>query len=301
MTVAVVGTGVVWNGLTAYAQNIVLGAATETAENTYTMIDDFNEVAGVFNDKRLNTQQGFTVNVDFCLNPGSDVHADGITVMFTEEAGVLGDAGSELGIFRKETTYAVEIDTYYADLDYENEGDPAYEHIGIMQDNRSRHLATRPCSVADGEWHTLTVKGSTKKLIVYLDRILIMSNTNVNLPKQVYATITASSGADYSVTTVRNISVTQEKTKLTKPVIKVKTKNRKVTIFWNHINSTRKYEIYRSTKKNGKYKKIKTVRAIQYTDKKVKRNKTYYYKVRAIASDSQYNSDFSKVKKIKVK
>ncbi len=299
LTVAVVGAGVISNGITSYAKNIVIGTATETAEGTYTMIDNYDEVAGVLSDKRLNTKQGFTVSVEFCIEPGSDLHADGIALMFTDQQGVLGDCGSELGIFRKDTTYAVEVDTYYVDI--ENEGDPAYEHIGIIHDNRSRHLATRPCSVTDGNWHTLTVKGSTGKLVAYLDGIQIMSSTSVKLPRYVYATVTASSGADYSITTVRNISVTQEKAKLEKPVIKVKAKNKKVTISWNHINSTKKYEIYRSTKKNGGYKKIKTVKAIRYTDKKVKRNKTYYYKVRAIASDSKYNSNFSKVKKVKVK
>ena len=301
LTVAMVGIGVVSNDLTAYANNTVMGSATETADNTYMMINNTEQVAGVSNDTRLNTKQGFTVNVEFCMTPGSELHADGIALMFTEEKGVLGDSGLNLGILRKETTYAVEVDTYYSALGIENPGDPDYEHIGIVQDNHSHHLATRPCSVTDGEWHTLTVKGSQKKLVVYLDGIKIMTNTSVTLPQYVYTTVTASSGAHYSITTVKNFSVIQEKSKLQKPVIKVKSKNGKVTISWNHINSTKKYEIYRATKKNGKYKKIKTVKAISYTDKKVKSNKTYYYKVRAIASDSKYNSKFSKIKKVRVK
>jgi fibronectin type 3 domain-containing protein len=41
------------------------------------------------------------------------------------------------------------------------------------------------------------------------------------------------------------------------------------------------YEIYRSTQKNGTYTKIATVSGSSYTNKNLKKNTTYYYKIRA--------------------
>ena len=44
------------------------------------------------------------------------------------------------------------------------------------------------------------------------------------------------------------------------------------------------YQVYRATKKNGKYKLVKVVKGnkkVSYTNTKLKKNKKYYYKVRA--------------------
>lgn len=54
-----------------------------------------------------------------------------------------------------------------------------------------------------------------------------------------------------------------------------------VKINWKKSKGARKYIIYRSQKKHGNYKKVATVKKgrTSYTDQKVKRGKTYYYKV----------------------
>lgn len=60
------------------------------------------------------------------------------------------------------------------------------------------------------------------------------------------------------------------------------------------------YKIYRSTSKNGKYKCIKTTTAKTYIDKKVKKGKRYYYKVKAYSnSNKTYYGKLSAVKSIK--
>lgn len=46
------------------------------------------------------------------------------------------------------------------------------------------------------------------------------------------------------------------------------------------------YKIYRASKKNGKYTLKKTTTAKTYTDKSVKKGKTYYYKVRVFVKDN---------------
>ena len=54
-----------------------------------------------------------------------------------------------------------------------------------------------------------------------------------------------------------------------------------VTVKWKGVSGTKKFQVYRATSKNGKYKKLKTIKAKKYTDKTAKDGQKYYYKVRA--------------------
>lgn len=89
-----------------------------------------------------------------------------------------------------------------------------------------------------------------------------------------------------ATTTVINKVTTAVKEKLSK-VTKLKVKNkkkRKAVITWKKVKNASGYQIYRATKKNGKFKKVKTVKGngvVKYTNTKLKKNKKYYYKVRA--------------------
>ena len=85
-----------------------------------------------------------------------------------------------------------------------------------------------------------------------------------------------------------------------------KVKGKKVTLKWKKNSKATGYEIYRATKKNGKYKKIRTIKkasAATFTDSKVKKGKTYYYKVRAYKTvkGNKANGKFSAVRKVKIK
>jgi hypothetical protein len=95
------------------------------------------------------------------------------------------------------------------------------------------------------------------------------------------------------------ITVGLDKTKITQ----VKAKGKKAVLKWNKVTGAKNYEIYKSNKKNGKFKKIATVKKISYTDKKVKKGKKYFYKVRAIAKvdGKTYKGAFSKTVKVKIK
>lgn len=78
-----------------------------------------------------------------------------------------------------------------------------------------------------------------------------------------------------------------------------------VKLKWKKVSGAAKYQIYRSTKKNGTYKKIATVKSsvLSYKDKSVSKNKTYYYKVRAVGNGVGGNtySSYSGVKQMKTK
>ena len=79
-----------------------------------------------------------------------------------------------------------------------------------------------------------------------------------------------------------------EKTKYAQVVIKSSSVNntkKSITLKWKKVSGTNGYQIYRATSKNGKYKKIKTIKkksTTSYTDKKdIGIGKLYYYKIRA--------------------
>lgn len=74
-----------------------------------------------------------------------------------------------------------------------------------------------------------------------------------------------------------------------------------VTIKWKKVKKATSYLIYRSEGKNGKLKKIATVKkGTVYTDKKVKKKKTYYYKVVAVSA-KKYSPMKAAKKAVKIK
>ncbi len=85
-------------------------------------------------------------------------------------------------------------------------------------------------------------------------------------------------------------------------------KERKNTakITWKKVKSCTGYQIYMSMKKNSGFKKIKTLKGykkVTYKRTKLKKKKTYYFKVRAYCSagGKNYYGAFSNVKKLKMK
>lgn len=91
-----------------------------------------------------------------------------------------------------------------------------------------------------------------------------------------------------------------------KPSIKVKAGTKKVTISWKKISGVTGYQIYRSTRKNGTYKKVKTISkssTVKYTNSKLKAKTRYYYKVRAYKKigGKTYYSSYSSIKNTKTK
>lgn len=51
---------------------------------------------------------------------------------------------------------------------------------------------------------------------------------------------------------------------------------------WNEVTDAYRYQVSRSTSKNGSYKAIATVKTASYEDKSAKTNTAYYYKVRVV-------------------
>ncbi|MCM1160537.1 MAG: DUF6273 domain-containing protein [Roseburia sp.] len=87
---------------------------------------------------------------------------------------------------------------------------------------------------------------------------------------------------------------------LSKPVLKVKRKSYdSVKLSWNQVSGAAGYHVYRSTKKNGSYKKIKTLSSTSFINKGLKQGKTYYYKVVAYRNGSASSTSAIVSKKIR--
>ena len=80
-------------------------------------------------------------------------------------------------------------------------------------------------------------------------------------------------------------------------------KKGKAVITWTKVPGATKYYVYRSTKKNGGYKLVGTTKKATFTDKKVSKGKTYYYKIEARGTNALKANftSMSDAKKIKVK
>ena len=94
---------------------------------------------------------------------------------------------------------------------------------------------------------------------------------------------------------------------LTKPAIKFLTAGKKkATVKWGRITGASGYVIYRSTKKSSGYKTVKTITkggTVSFTNKKLKKGKRYYFKMRAYrtVSGKKVYSSYSAVKSVRVK
>ena len=95
----------------------------------------------------------------------------------------------------------------------------------------------------------------------------------------------------YKTTGGNTVYSPYSKTVSAKPVLakvrNVKAKNktkRSAAITWKRVAGANGYKVYRSTKKNGKFKAVKTIKkgkTVKFVNKKLKKGKRYYYKVRA--------------------
>lgn len=90
------------------------------------------------------------------------------------------------------------------------------------------------------------------------------------------------------------------------PSVSLKSAKKAVKISWKRVSDADGYYIYRSTKKNSGYKKVKTITkgsTVSYTNSKLSSRKTYYFKVKSYkkVNGVTINSNYSSVKSVKVK
>ena len=106
------------------------------------------------------------------------------------------------------------------------------------------------------------------------------------LPKTAYYyKVRAKVGSNYT----NYSNVVSSKVTLAKPRIQTKAGKKKITVTWKKVTGATGYKVYRATKKSGKYKLVKTIKkqsTVKFINKKLKKNKKYYYKVKAFKTVS---------------
>ena len=89
------------------------------------------------------------------------------------------------------------------------------------------------------------------------------------------------------------------------PKIKVTVKKKKAIVTWKKLKAAKGYYVYRREAKGKKYtkwKKVKNIKkntTVKYKDSKLKKGKTYQYKV--VAYNNRKNKGTSAIKKIVIK
>ncbi len=64
----------------------------------------------------------------------------------------------------------------------------------------------------------------------------------------------------------------------------------KIKVAWTKVDGAAKYQVYRATSKTGTYSLKKTTTSLSWTDTNTTAGKTYYYKVKAVHSNTNANS-----------
>lgn len=135
-----------------------------------------------------------------------------------------------------------------------------------------------------------------------LEKSFVFGTANAQTPNA-----TAAPGGQ-AATAAPAATVTDKKAdtaKLKAPKAKVKAGKKKATVSWNKIKGAKGYKIYMSTKKNKGFKVKTTVKAkkTKCVIKKLKKGKTYYFKVAAYTGSGKKLTvgKLSKVVKAKIK
>lgn len=141
----------------------------------------------------------------------------------------------------------------------------------------------RPGAASYEVYRATTARGSYKKIAVTASRSYMDKTT---LPKTAYYyKVRAKITGQY---TNFSSAVTSKET-LAKPKATTKAGKKKITVTWKKVTGATGYKVYRATKKSGKYKLVKTIKkqsTVKFINKKLKKNKKYYYKVRAFKTVS---------------
>lgn len=118
------------------------------------------------------------------------------------------------------------------------------------------------------------------------------------------------SAANYSFLISADTAAPKKTVKVQPPaktkMISVKAGKRKAVLRWKKVGSAKGYQIYRATKKKGNYKRIKTItknKTVKFTNRKLKKGKRYYYKIRTykIVGGKKYYSGFTKVRSVRAR
>ena len=174
---------------------------------------------------------------------------------------------------------------------------------------RSIKVSWQKVTGADGYqiWRSTKRNGSYTKIKTAATNTSSYTDKNLTNKKTYYYKVKAYRKVDGKDVESKFSTIAGRKAALSKPagVTAKKAGKGAIKISWKKVAGAKKYEIYRSAKSNGKYKKIATVKSnkLSYSNKKLTSGKKYYYKVKAVQKIGKktYRSVFSAKKYARVK
>lgn len=163
------------------------------------------------------------------------------------------------------------------------------------------------------EYKVYGYNAATKKYVV----VATVKGTNTTISKIAGKSLKAGTSYKFYVQPIRkvngktavgpNSAVVTKATKINKVTWKsAKSGSKKATLSWKKESTATGYEVFMYNTKTGSYEKIKTITknsTVKYTKTKLKKGKTYKFKVRAyrtVKGEKVYG-DYTSVKSVKVK
>ena len=163
-------------------------------------------------------------------------------------------------------------------------GPPVVSNVKTSVINyKTAKISWSPVAGAEGYniYRSDSQKGAYRKIAsVNGQSSMSYNNTSLKTGKKYFYKVAAYKDGVESIMS----NVVSVKPILKKPAgLKAKAKKKKIIITSKKVPGANGYVIYRSTKKKKGFKKIKTVKKskLKYTDKKIKKGKKYYYKIKA--------------------
>lgn len=158
------------------------------------------------------------------------------------------------------------------------------------------------------EVYRATSKNGEYSRISTTAKTAITNTKNVKTGRTYYYKVRA-----FVITSEGTVYSDYSKVKYAKPVlaevtgVKAKAGTKKITVSWSKVKGADGYKVYKYDSKAGKYKAVKTIKSgktVKWTNSKLKKGKTYSYKVKAyrtVDGKKVYSPSYSKVAKAKTK
>lgn len=197
-----------------------------------------------------------------------------------EDAYLIGDGGSNISLIVNDKNTAITSLTYYFILS------------GLSYDKSVVSTATPTPSEEATATPTASVKPS--------------ESVNTPIPTATVKTPIVSANPQISATSSANAVKTVSAPAQVKKVAAKNNKKKTAIVSWSKVKGADGYIVYRATKKSGKYKQVKVLtsaKKTKYSDKKVKKGKTYFYKVKAYKKNGTkkvMSKKYSAIIKVKI-
>jgi len=158
------------------------------------------------------------------------------------------------------------------------------------------------------EVYRATSKNGKYSKISTTTKTNVTNTKNVKTGKTYYYKVRALAEINGDVVYSNYSSVKSAKPVLNKVMgVKAKAGKKKVSVSWKKVDGATGYKIYRANSASGKYKVVKTIKSgksVKWTNSKLKKGKTYRYKIKAyrtVDGKKVYSPSYSAVVKAKAK